>query len=129
MKEFMENLYSKEYFGVTLFIVIGGLAVLFVIVLILALKDAKKRKKAVELTQESDKATDMAELSFAKNVTNPVNVEVNTNKQPEMESTVLIKDSTNGFEDIKVDAPTSINNETVSAFPEINVEAPNEIPD
>ena len=50
---FLEKLYSQEYFAPVLFTIIAILAVLFVIVLILALRDAKKNKKVEEKVNDT----------------------------------------------------------------------------
>ena len=45
--EFIEKLYSNELFAPILFTIVGILTVLFIVVLILALRDAKKSKQSV----------------------------------------------------------------------------------
>ena len=129
--EFLEKLYSKEYFAPVLFAVIAILAVLFVIVLILALRDAKK-KKALENEAAND--------AFAKVNDEPqeVNINVETPAVPEVkeESVVNSVEATpTGFENVEVPAPVVENNETpiVAAptfeapAPEIPVEEPQDI--
>lgn len=53
MNEFLEKLYTNEYFPIILFSAIGILAILFVIILIMALRDAKKNNKLPEETENN----------------------------------------------------------------------------
>lgn len=126
MKEFMEKLFSNQYFGVCLFAVIGILALLFVIVLIMALRDAKKNKKALELTEETDKAEKMADVAFASVNDAPIKVEVSPIEEEKKEDVVEFKTTTNDtFEDVKVEAPTEfIENDKKSAFPDLDISKP-----
>lgn len=52
---FMTQLFNNEYFGIGLIVTIAFLTVLFIIVLIMALKDAKKRSKEMEVPEEAPK--------------------------------------------------------------------------
>ena len=128
MKEFMEKLFSSQYFVVILFAAIGILALLFIIVLIMALKDAKKNKRAQALTQESDQAEKMADVAFASVSDEPVKVETKGNNEvvEKPDDVVEIKATNNNtFDDIKVDAPTEMsNNEEKTVFPDLNVTKP-----
>ena len=56
----MTQLFSNEYFGIGLIITIAFLTILFIIVLIMALKDAKKRKNEEVVKEEKEKNTDFA---------------------------------------------------------------------
>src|SRR5574344_613252 len=100
MKEFMEKLYSTQYFGVMLFVVIVILAVLFIIVLILALRDAKKRRQIENITEESDESAAMADVAFAQESVDTVKVEVTKETiansiEPKKDDVVEIQESTN----------------------------------
>ena len=57
MREFMIKLYSYENFPIILFSVIGILLVLFIITLILALNDTKKKKDNIINEDKSDDKT------------------------------------------------------------------------
>lgn len=126
MKDFMEKLFSSQYFGVVLFSVIGVLALLFIIVLIMAIKDAKKNKRAQEFTEETDKAEKMADVAFASFNDTPIKAEVDPVKEEKHEDVVEFKTPTNDtFADIKVDAPTEfIDNNNKSAFPDLDISEP-----
>jgi type II secretory pathway pseudopilin PulG len=132
MKDFMEKLYSMQYFGVVLFSIIGILAVLFVIVLILALKDAKKRRQAENLTKESDQSASMADVAFAEEVHDPVKVEVTKTSEetPKEDNVVQYQEAANNtFEDIKVEAPSELpKEENVSPFPDLEITQPVNLP-
>lgn len=54
--DFLYKLYSNQYFALILFSVIAVLLVLFIIVLIAAMKDAKKRKLEISNSEESTEA-------------------------------------------------------------------------
>ena len=135
MKEFMEKLYSNQYFGIVLFAIIGILALLFIIVLILALRDAKKRKQIEDVTIESDKAEDMANVAFASYNDVPVKVEVKADDQvqpvkedkPETEDNVVeiktLQDES--FDSVTVEAPTTMPDEnSASLFPDLEIGKP-----
>lgn len=130
MKEFMEKLYSNQYFGVVLFAVIGILALLFIIVLILALRDAKKRKQIEDVTLESDKEEEMANVAFAKVNDNPVNLEVKEDipqEEPKKEEDIVeIKPTeSDGFDSVVVEAPTTMPVEdNKSLFPDLEIDKP-----
>ena len=101
--EFIEKLYSNELFAPILFTIVGILAVLFVVVLILALKDAKKSKKDVvkvaDNTEEFNKLNE--EVVETPIVTNEleekslVNEDVVNNVIPDSDV----------FEEVTIDAP------------------------
>ena len=135
MKEFMEKLYSNQYFGIVLFAIIGILALLFIIVLILALRDDKKRKQIEDVTIESDKAEDMANVAFASYNDVPVKVEVKADDQvqpvkedkPETEDNVVeiktLQDES--FDSVTVEAPTTMPDEnSASLFPDLEIGKP-----
>ena len=129
MKEFMEKLYSNQYFGVVLFAIIGLLSLLFIIVLILALRDVKKRKHIEDVTEESDKAEDMANVAFASFNDVPVKVEVKEEKlstEAKEDNVVEIKSSQEGaFENVAVEAPTTMPEEdSKSLFPDLEIDKP-----
>ena len=135
MKEFMGKLYSNQYFGIVLFAIIGILALLFIIVLILALRDAKKRKHIEDVTIESDKAEDMANVAFASYNDVPVKVEVKENDQVQAvkedkvekeDNVVEIKASEDeSFDNVTVEAPTTMPNENSnSLFPDLEIGKP-----
>lgn len=112
MKEFLDKLYSYEYFGEILFIVIGVLVLAFIIILILGLRDAKKNKNAKEIVEESDLQTKNATDTFNEVASAPVDLSVNN---VNTESVVLDQDNTieikqpinNTFSDVKVNEPTT----------------------
>lgn len=56
MKDFMIKLYSNENFPIILFSVIGILLLLFIITLILALNDTKKKKDSIVNENKDDSA-------------------------------------------------------------------------
>lgn len=131
MMDFLEKLYSKEYFAPVLFTVIAILAVLFVIVLILALRDAKK-KKALENAAAND--------AFAKVNEEPqeVNISVATPEVPEVKEENVVNSveaTPAGFENVEVPAPVVESNETPivtaptfeAATPDVPVEEPQDI--
>lgn len=109
--EFLEKLYSQEYFAPVLFTVIAILAVLFIIVLILALRDAKKRKNI-----EGNGSTD----TFAQTNEQPQEISINiapssTEVKAEIPTVNVISSvdpTTNSFQNIEVPAPIVENNET-----------------
>lgn len=76
--EFFQNLYMSEYFGVGLIVTITILASLFIIVLIIALRDAKKFQEKDESVKvlESNEVTD----NFAFKETEPT-VALNVNNE------------------------------------------------
>lgn len=109
--DFLENLFSQEYFAPVLFIVIAVLAVLFIIVLIMALKDAKKNK-AQQTTSNGN--TD----AFAEQNTNPVDVSVPVQNNVEVASPVVEENQVAQNNVIESIQPVSSN------FENVNVEAP-----
>lgn len=128
MKEIMEKMFDSQYFVVILFAAIGILALLFIIVLIMAVRDAKKNKKAQEMTKEADSAGKMAEVAFASVNDSPVKIEVDpsvNNSSTKQDDVVEIKSTNNEtFDDVKVDAPVGMAEENKSIFPEIDVDKP-----
>ena len=107
--EFLEKLYSQEYFAPVLFTIIAILAVLFVIVLILALRDAKKKKGNVEAnTTDAFAKTEDEIQEINVNVSN-----ANEVKEENKEESVIssVEPTNNGFEDVAVEAPVAENNE------------------
>jgi hypothetical protein len=112
ISDFFEKLYSNQYFGIIIFSIIGILAVLFIIVLIIALKDAKKKKIADAVTSEADKESKMAEVAFAQEAVNPTNLEVTPNQDaaPAINDNVVeIKPTVNdSFDSVSVPEPTPI---------------------
>ena len=112
--EFIEKLYSQEYFAPVLFAVVAILAILFIIVLILAVKDSKK-KKNVTSNEVSD--------TFAKvdDVPQEINVNVTSENQEKIEVSEIKEENpvnnieTNGteFESVVVPAPIGEENETI----------------
>ena len=101
--EFLEKLYSQEYFAPVLFVIIAILAVLFVIVLILALRDAKKNKEMnVEKTEDT----------FAKIGDEPQEINININQENEnevKEDSVInsVEPVSNSFENVEIAAPVA----------------------
>lgn len=59
----MTQLFSNEYFGIGLIITIAFLTILFIIVLIMALKDARKNKQSEEVVKEA-KEEPTADFAF-----------------------------------------------------------------
>ena len=111
--EFLEKLYSQEYFAPVLFAVIAILAVLFIIILILALRDAKKRKIVDGGTNDAFAKVSEEPQEINVSVSNPETSEVKI--EPEIkEGSVIsnVEPSANGFENIEVPAPVVENNET-----------------
>lgn len=117
--EFLEKLYSQEYFAPVLFIIIAILAVLFVIVLALALKDAKKNKKKVENNENNSVDNNaFAPVSEApQDVTIdivPDEVPVQQPVQEEAAQNVVqenvvssVEPTPSGFENVQIDAPVA----------------------
>lgn len=111
--EFLEKLYSNELFAPILFIIIAVLAVAFIIVLILALKDAKKNKGV-------DGSGTPIENTFAQQeqVPTAVNVPVEGQVEPvqnfEQNNPTIAPDNViesvqptnNTFESVNIEAPT-----------------------
>lgn len=128
MMDFLEKLYSKEYFAPVLFTVIAILVVLFAIVLILALRDAKK-KKALENASAND--------AFAKVNEEPqeVNISVATPEVKEENVVNSVEATPTGFANVEVPAPVAESNETPivtpptfeAATPDVPVEEPQDI--
>ena len=107
MMEFLEKLYSQEYFAPVLFTVIAILALLFIIVLVLALRDAKKKKAAQGGTNDAFAQVSEEPQEINVNVSAPAPVEVKN------ENVInSVEPSANGFENIEVPAPVASNNET-----------------
>ena len=116
--EFLEKLYSQEYFAPVLFTIIAILAVLFVIVLILALRDAKKKKGVEGGTNDAFAKVSEEPQEINVNVSNPEPTEVpviTENKEEEVkEENVIssVEPTATGFENVEVPAPVEENNET-----------------
>ena len=93
MREFMIKLYSYENFPIILFSVIGILLVLFIITLLLALNDTKKKKDNIINEDKTD-------LDVASDEHNDINIstepEVKEEKVPE--STPILEDFS--FDDV-----------------------------
>lgn len=121
MKEIMIRLYSNQYFGIILFSIIGILTLLFVIVLILAIRDAKKQKKIDNVMRESDEANKMADVAFAQDNMKPVDLSLL--KDDKSESPVNLSEIDNGI-DKPVADPTSEENGNDQVFPDLNITAP-----
>ena len=114
--EFIEKLYSNDLFAPILFSIVGVLSVLFVIVLILALRDAKKSKESViitEVPEEFDKYSDEQMLADfeaqmkAAEEEKKANVEV---PKEEVVSNIDLDD--NSFESVSVDTPEILPEDT-----------------
>ena len=126
--EFLEKLYSQEYFAPILFTIIAILAVLFIIVLILALRDAKKKKGAVDNTTTDAFAKTNEEVQEINvNVSAPEVSEENKEEEKKEESVInSVEPTAAGFENVEVPAPVAEENETPISNP-INVEPTAEI--
>ena len=113
--EFLEKLYSQEYFAPILFGVIIVLIITFIIVFILALRDAKKNQENVEST-ESFVDLPKENESVAGADTPLVNEEVELTPEVKEETTVVTEDpvvsnlepETNTFEEVQIDIPEAI---------------------
>lgn len=116
--EFLEKLYSKEYFAPVLFTVIAILAVLFIIVLILALRDAKKKKNVEGGTNDAfaKVSEEPQEINVNVSSSEPTEVPVITeNKEEEVKSESVVSSvepTPTGFENVEVPAPVEESNET-----------------
>ena len=125
--EFLEKLYSQEYFAPILFTIIAILAVLFIIVLILALRDAKKKKGAVDNTTTDAFAKTNEEVQEINvNVSAPEVSEENKEEKKEESVINSVEPTAAGFENVEVPAPVAEENETPISNP-INVEPTSEI--
>ena len=62
---FLESLYSKQWFLPLLIGLIVILVILFIVILIVAIKDAKKNKKIETITKESDAADNESDVAFS----------------------------------------------------------------
>ena len=132
--EFLEKLYSNELFPPILFIIIAVLAVAFIIVLILALKDAKKNKNM------ADNGTPV-ENAFAQQEQAPTAVNVQAepsvapiqdlNQEKPVEAPVNVIESvqpvSNTFENVNVEAPI-VEPAIAQPIGEVTVEQPTEEP-
>ena len=128
--EFLEKLYSQEYFAPVLFTIIAILAVLFIIVLILALRDAKKKKSVQGGTNDAFAQVSETPQEINVNVSAPVapvEAPVETPQEEVKEENVIssVEPTPTGFESVEVPAPVVENNETpiVSETP-ASVETP-----
>lgn len=122
--EFLEKLYSQEYFAPVLFTIIAILAVLFIIVLILALRDAKRKKNEVNGGTNDAFAKVSEEVQEINvNVSEPTPTEVNEENsvEPVKEESVInsVEPTATGFENVEVPAPVVENNETPIATEQV----------
>ncbi len=78
---FLENIYSKSWFLPLLIGTIVVLVLLFIIVLITALKDSSKEKKVSEITKENDLADEKADDAFAQVEGQPIEININPDSQ------------------------------------------------
>ena len=109
--EFIEKLYSNELFAPILFTIVGILTVLFIVVLVLALRDAKKSKQSV--VEVVDNPEDFNKYS-AEIETTPEELEIHEEEKPlvmeapkeEIISNVVPEQD--NFEDVSIDAPEEI---------------------
>ena len=105
---FLEKLYSNSYFAPVLFGVIAVLAVLFVIVLIMALKDAKKRNG--EETKVDDTLSKVEEepkdLSIEMTDTKEDNNEEVEDKLSATDVISSLVPENDSFENISISAPS-----------------------
>ena len=104
--EFLEKLYESNLFAPILFGVIAVLAVLFIIVLILAMRDAKKNRISKETPKTDDAfsqiSTESTEVKFEANKEEDSKV-----KENESENVISSVTPVSGkFEDVNVGAPT-----------------------
>jgi len=122
---FLENLYSNEYFVPVLFTVIAVLAILFIITLILAIRDSKKSDDSVIVTTPKDID------AFSKTEDNFVSTEYKAEdlilKEKEEVKDEVEKDNViesimpneSGFENVNIEQPVEVKDE-------VNVVAPSE---
>jgi len=111
--EFLEKLYSQEYFAPVLFTVIAILAVLFIIVLILALRDAKKKKNVESGANDAFANVSEEPQEINVNVTKPEEAEVKIEPTIKEEGVISnVEPTPTGFENIEIPAPVVENNET-----------------
>ena len=124
--QFLENLYSNQYFAPVLFTIVAILTVLFIIVLILALKDAKKNKNVVEVANNNDEDTFVQIDESQADLSIPIDkIKINNNHQEEKQEIVdSIVPETETFEEVKVEAPKELveNVETVQDYNDIKIE-------
>ncbi len=105
--EFIERLYSNELFAPILFSIVGILAVLFIIVLILALRDAKKNNKnVVEVADNTEEFNKLSEEVKEAPIEAPVETNdfkfKNDFKEDVVDNLVSENDS---FEEVTIEAP------------------------
>ena len=101
--EFIEKLYSNELFAPILFTIVGILAVLFVVVLILALRDAKKSKKdVVEVANNVDEFNKMSEEVVETPIATNELEEKEEVKEEVINNVIPVSDS---FEEVTIEAP------------------------
>ncbi len=101
--EFIERLYSNELFAPILFTIVGILAVLFVVVLILALRDAKKSKKdVVEVADNTEEFNKISE----EVVETPIETKEEENELVKDESVINnLTPISDNFEEVSIEAP------------------------
>ena len=104
--EFIEKLYSNEYFAPVLFTIVGILTVLFIVVLILALLDAKKsRKSVVEIVETPD---EFAKLNseFTEDVMNFKEDKKEVVEENKEEVVIdKVEPDADSFEEVTIEAP------------------------
>jgi len=110
--EFIEKLYSNELFAPILFTIVGILTVLFIVVLILALRDAKKSKQSVVEIVENPE--DFTKYNANFETTAEDDFEIKEEEKPKVyeapkedivNNVVPEKDN---FENVAIDAPEEI---------------------
>ena len=108
----LENLYSQPYFAPVLFGIIVVLAILFIVILILALRDLKKNSKnKVDNTQDLLSKTDDESVNLEMMANQDNNIDnSNVNNNFDMDATIEFKTPVNGFQPINVEAPTMEDN-------------------
>ena len=108
--EFIEKLYSNDLFAPILFTIVGILTVLFIVVLILALKDAKKSQKSVvEIADTPDEFDKLNE----EVIETPVEVNALENENVELQKEAVVAEdvvnsvvpNADSFEDVAINAP------------------------
>ena len=111
--DFIEKLYSNELFAPILFTIVGILTIMFIVVLVLALKDAKNsRKSVVEIAETPDEFNKLNEQVFETPVEN-AELEKETLEIPKE---VVVKEEVvdnlipenDSFEVVTVDAPEEV---------------------
>ena len=107
--EFIEKLYSNPLFAPILFTCVGILTVLFIVVLILAIKDSNKSKKSVvEVANNSDEFNKLNEEAIdtpLENVKEDKQLALDDSKDNVIDSVVP---ESNTFEEVKIDAPEEV---------------------